>query len=218
MNENMDPSKNSPSSSTKFLQAPIKIFQMLTERISATMQKIMVIDRLETFVYVPAITQQPDDSNFEFRPLDSQDFAKMRHRSDRFGEQTRLYHDQRGINSAFGVFIDGDLGHISWAYTAKEYGCEPYERFRLGTGEAEIVNCYTAEAYRGKGLYPYAIRLIAEQLLSRGIKRVFMNIAPDNEASRRGILKAGLISYGQVLHWHSPAIKKWRGWYRQQLD
>ena len=201
----------------KLLQSPLKILQLLKERISATRQKIITIDHFETFVYVPAITQQPVDSNFEFRSLDSQDFSRMRHRSDRFGEQTRLYHDQRGINSAFGVFIDGDLGHISWAYTAKEYGCEPYERFRLGTGDAEIVNCYTAEAYRGKGLYPYAIRLIAEQLLSRGIKRVFMNIAPANEASRRGILKAGLISYGRVLHWRSPAITQWPGWYRQQL-
>ena len=218
MNENMAPSKNSANSSTKPVRSPAKILQLLMERIGATAHKIIAIDHLETFVYVPATTQQPVDSSFEFRSLDSQDFARMRHRTDRFGEQTRLYHDQRGINSAFGVFIDGDLGHISWAYTATEYGCEPYERFRLGTGEAEIVNCYTNEAYRGKGLYPYAIRLIAEQLLSRGIKRVFMNIAPDNEASRRGILKAGLISYGKVLHWRSPVIIKWRGWYRQQLD
>jgi len=214
----MAPAKNSANCSAKLFRSPIKIFQSLKERIISATHKVMAIDRLETFVYIPATTQQPVTSNCEFRPLDKQDFARMRHRSDPFGEQTRLYHDQRGINSAFGVFIDGDLAHISWAYTAKEYGCEPYVRFRLGTGEAEIVNCYTDEAYRGKGLYPYAIRLIAEQLLSHGIKRVFMNITPDNEASRRGIIKAGLISYGKVLHWRSPIIKKWRGWYRQQLD
>lgn len=200
-----------------FHQRPVAVLRALTERMGATVRKLITLDRLDVFVCTNAMIPQPDDRpDLEFRPLTIDDFARMHHRTDRFGEQARLYYEQRGINSAFGVFVDGELGHISWAYTAKEYEREPYERFRLGIGEAEIVNCFTAEMYRGKGLYPHAVRLIAALLLARGFDRVFMNIEPGNEASRHGILKAGLTSYGSVLHLRSPVITSWRGWYLRQ--
>ena len=201
-----------------FHQSPSAALALVSDRLCANVRKLITLDRLDVFVCSRAmILRSEDRPDLEFRPLKSNDFSRMCRRTDRFGEQARLYYEQRGITSAFGVFVDGELGHISWAYTAEEYKREPYERFRLDAGEAEIVNCFTADAYRGKGLYPYAVRLIAAQLLSRGFERVFMNIEPGNEASRRGILKAGLKSYAQVLHLRSPAIKKWRGWYRQEL-
>ena len=191
--------------------------RLLLERIGTNLSKVITLDRLDVF-YCTRETVLPSENrpDLEFRPLTGDDFARMRLRTDRFGDQARLYFDQRGLDSAFGVFVDGDLGHISWAYTAKEYQREPYERFRLNVGEAEIVNCFTADAYRGKGLYPYAIRLIAALLLSKGFERVFMNIEPGNDASRRGILKAGLTTCGRVSHWRSPLITQWRGWYRRQ--
>lgn len=201
-----------------FLQRLGAVLRSVTERTVATTRKLITLDRLDVFVCTHEMIHSPEDRpDLEFRPLTSDDFAKMHHRTDRFGEQARLYYEQRGINSAFGVFVDGELGHISWAYTAKEYEREPYERFRLGMGDAEIVNCFTADAYRGKGLYPHAVRIIVALLLSRGFERVFMNIEPSNDASRHGILKAGLKSYGRVLHLRSPAMTRWRGCYRQQV-
>lgn len=201
-----------------FLQRPDVVLRSATERAGAAVSKLITLERLDVFVCTNGTTISPEDRpDLEFRPLTSDDFAKMRHRTDRFGEQARLYYDQRGINSAFGIFVNGELGHISWAYTAKEYEREPYERFRLGVGDAEIVNCFTADAYRGKGLYPHAVRMIVPLLLSRGFNRIFMNIEPSNEASRHGILTAGLKSYGRVFHLRSPAISGWRGYYRQQV-
>lgn len=201
-----------------FRQSPGAVPGLLAERIGGYARKLITLDRLEIFVCTRNTARQPEARpDLECRPLTGDDFSRMRHRSDRFGEHARLYSVQRGIDSAFGVFVDGELGHISWAYSAAEYGREPYERFRLGIGEAEIVNCFTADAYRGKGLYPHAVRLIAAQLLARGLDRVFMCIEPGNEASRRGILKAGLTPYGRVVHLRSPAIVKWRGWYRRQV-
>jgi RimJ/RimL family protein N-acetyltransferase len=184
------------------------------ERMCTSAGKLITLDRLEVFFCDRAMILQPDDRpDLECRPLSIDDLARMCGRTDRFGEQARLYYAERGINSAFGVFVDGELGHTSWAYTAAEYRLEPYERFRLNINEAEIVNCFTADAYRGQGLYPHAVRTIADMLLSRGFERVFMNIEPGNEASRRGILKAGLKRYGRVLHLRSPVLNKWRGWY-----
>lgn len=189
----------------------------IVDRLSTVAGSIISLDRFDvfacTYAMSPAALVRPD---LEFRPLTSGDFAVLRHRSDRFGDQTRLYYDKRGIDSAFGVFVGGELGHVSWAYTANEYKREPYERFRLRAREAEIVNCYTSDAYRGQGLYPLAIRMITASLLSRGFDRVFMNIEPSNEASRRGILKAGLTQCGRVWHLRSPAIAKWHGiyWFR----
>lgn len=197
-----------------FRQSPGTFVGLLLDRIGSNIHKLITLDRLDVFVCTCAPLYPSESSpNIECRPLTKEDFSQMRERNDRFGEHARLYYDLRGINSAFGVFIDGALGHISWAYTSAEYQLEPYERFRLGLGEAEIVNCFTAEAFRGKGLYPHAVRLIAISLLARGIDRVFMCIEPENEASRRGILKAGLTHCGHVLHLRSPALKKWRGWY-----
>jgi RimJ/RimL family protein N-acetyltransferase len=201
-----------------FLQRPSAVLRSVLERTGATARKLITLDRLDVFVCTPGTILLPENRpDLEFRPLTSDDFEKMHPRTDRFGEQARLYYETRGINSAFGIFVDGELGHISWAYTAKEYALEPYERFRLGMGDAEIVNCFTADAYRGKGLYPHAVRIIAALLLTRGFDRVFMNIEPNNDASRHGILKAGLKSYGRVLHLRSPAMTRWRGCYRQQL-
>jgi RimJ/RimL family protein N-acetyltransferase len=200
-----------------FLQSPGAALELVIDGMRRCLQRLITLDRLDVFVCTRAtIFPSEDRPELEFRPLTRDDFMRMRQRSDRFGDHARLYFDQRGIDSAFGVFVDGELGHISWAYTAEEYQREPYERFRLGADEAEIVNCYTSEAYRGRGLYPHAVTRIAVLLLSRGFERVFMNIEIDNEASRRGILKAGLTSCGRVLHWRSPAVTKWRGWYRRQ--
>lgn len=200
-----------------FLQSPSAALELVMDRIGTSVRKLITLDRLDIFVCTHAtVFLSEDRPDLEFRPLTVDDFSIMRQRSDRFGDQARLYFDQRSIDSAFGVFVDGELGHISWAYTAEEYKRDPYERFRLGVGEAEIVNCYTSDAYRGKGLYPYAVQRIATLLFSRGFERIFMNIEPGNEASRRGILKAGLTSCGRVVHWRSPAITKWRGWYRRR--
>lgn len=200
-----------------FRQSPGVALGLFADRIGSNVHKLITLDRLDVFVCTRATLFSSESSpDFECRLLTNDDFSRMRERNDRFGEHARLYYDLRGINSAFGVFVDGNLGHISWAYTATEYQREPYERFRLGIGEAEIVNCFTADAYRGKGLYPHAVRFIATSLLARGFDSVFMCIEPGNEASRRGILKAGLTNFGHVLHLRSPAITKWRGWYWQQ--
>lgn len=201
----------------QFQNSPVAALRLARDRIGRGLSTLISLDRFEVFVFTRAMTLQVDARpELEFRTLACADFEQMRQRNDRFGEQARLYYEQRGISTAFGVFIDGELGHISWVYTAEDYRREPYERFRLGGGEAEIVNCFTAEAYRGKGLYPHAIRMIAERQFLRGFDRVFMNIEPGNEASCRGILKAGLARYGRVLHLRAPAIPKWRGCYWRQ--
>ncbi|MDI1316117.1 hypothetical protein [Flavobacterium sp.] len=58
-----------------------------------------------------------------------------------------------------------------------------------------IGDCKTAEAFKGKSIYPYVINHIANSELKEGINEVFINVNPDNFASIRGIEKAGFKKY-----------------------
>lgn len=196
------------------LSLPLTVLLHVWEALGEQLRKLIALDRFEVYVFSRAMTLPSGGrSDLEFRELTRDDFLRMTQGRDRFAEQARLYYVQRGIDSAFGVFVEGELGHISWAYTAEEYRREPYERFRLGVGEAEIVNCFTSRAQRGKGLYPYAIRQLLRRLLDTGFDRVFMITEPRNESSQRGIQKAGLVHSGRVYHLRIPCAAKWRGLY-----
>lgn len=61
----------------------------------------------------------------------------------------------------------------------------------LAKGEASLISLYTHPEYRGRGLYP---RLLVEQLrylASRGYSRAYIWVDRANDASIRGIVKAG---------------------------
>ncbi len=138
----------------------------------------------------------------------------MRSLPGRLGEQANLYYVKRGIDNAYGLFLDGKLVHVSWVFTKDEYTKQPVESFRLNAGEAELVNCWTEPDYRGKGFYPMTICVASKELFDNGFDRVYMAIERDNQASRSGIVKAGLKPYGRTHHFFSPLLKSWRGWYR----
>lgn len=63
--------------------------------------------------------------------------------------------------------------------------------FSLAEGEAYIHYCETEPGHRGRGLYPAMLRLIAARLAQMGIRRAYIACATNNEASVRGIVKAG---------------------------
>jgi RimJ/RimL family protein N-acetyltransferase len=147
----------------------------------------------------------------EVRRLFVEDFKAMEAGGGRLADQARLYFFGRGITSAYGLFVEGRLAHISWVYTAEEYAREPVEQLKLADKEAEITNCFTLEEFRGQGLYAFAIGCISKQLFEQGFERVYMKTEADNTASQKGILKAGLKSCGTSYHLSSPALLAWKG-------
>ena len=81
----------------------------------------------------------------------------------------------------------GTLGHISWIY----YEPDPNRTLRLGAKECEIMFCLTLPEYRGRGLYPSALRAIQRYLKAQGYRRCFICVSDDNASSIRGIEKSG---------------------------
>ena len=88
----------------------------------------------------------------------------------------------------------GKLGHISWIYRAQD----PNRTLRLGTGECEIMFCLTDPEYRGRGLYPRALKAIQRHLRELGYRRCFICVRDDNASSIRGIEKSGFRLVGKT--------------------
>lgn len=101
-----------------------------------------------------------------------------------------------GVKDFF-VFRDagnGALGHISWLY----YNGDPNQTLRLGDRECEIRFCLTFPQFRGRGLYPAALRAIQKHLTERGFERCFICVMDDNRPSIRGIEKSGFRFAGRA--------------------
>ena len=178
------------------------------------LRQIVRLNRWVLFSWGPGSVQAAAvPSGQEVRPLGPDDFEAMRESSGRLASQADLYFYQRGITTAYGLFAEGKLVHISWVYRAADYARSPVEQIRLGAKEAEITNCFTLEDHRGQGLYATAIRSISHRLFEQGVERVYMKTTPDNTASQRGIVKAGLRPDGTVYHVFAPALSAWKGWY-----
>ncbi len=73
----------------------------------------------------------------------------------------------------------------------------------LDKGEFEIGPCYTNEKYRGRSIYPYVLRAIAE---SKPGNRFLMLVEEHNNSSIRGIEKAGFTRIGEIKR------TKWGRW------
>jgi hypothetical protein len=63
--------------------------------------------------------------------------------------------------------------------------------FALHEDEAFIMRCFTLSTYRGRGIYPQAICRICDDLAQQGVRLAYLDVASHNEASIRGVIKAG---------------------------
>jgi|UniRef100_UPI00378420CA RimJ/RimL family protein N-acetyltransferase len=111
-----------------------------------------------------------------------------------------------GYNDAYGVFISGELAHVSWLISAEHDQVTPEREIMLREGEVEITHCFTGEKWRGKGIYPFAIRSLCQRAAARSIRLVFMVAHSGNIASRRGIEKAGLRNCGRLVRLRLPFL------------
>jgi hypothetical protein len=111
----------------------------------------------------------------------------------------REYLRRRGFVNAYAVRLDGTVAHVSWLITPELERHYPIKVVKLRPLESEITNCVTLKEFRGRGLYPYAIRKLCQMEAARGTSRVFMVTSVKNIASQRGMQKAGLSYQGRVV-------------------
>jgi len=140
--------------------------------------------------------------------LEPLDLAQLESLSERFPDATRHRDRARSLGycTAFGLFLDGELAHISWLVTALEDPRNPIRNVWLRPGEAEIGPCSTFPAYRGRGLYARVIRKLCRIAADRGVERVFMITSSRNLPSQRGIEKAGLQRCGSIYRFVFPLL------------
>ncbi len=151
-----------------------------------------------------AISPPQDRVGVTFRPLSNDDFTCL---PDDLRKEQLDRVSTIGENRAYGVFVDGALAHVSWLLAASHEGRTPPRVLLLRSDEAEITGCFTLPAFRGKGLYPFAIQSIARSAKQQGIRLLFMKTKPDNIASQNGILKAGLHRAGTAIHCRWPLLR-----------
>jgi RimJ/RimL family protein N-acetyltransferase len=68
----------------------------------------------------------------------------------------------------------------------------------LAAGEAYIWDCRTKADMRGRGLYPSGLQNLRKSAGSHGVSRLYIDCEPDNEASIRGIERAGLAAFHRM--------------------
>jgi L-amino acid N-acyltransferase YncA len=106
----------------------------------------------------------------------------------------------RGDRGYYG-YLSGRVVHRSWAVRGpavmrlwRSFGAWP-----VGPREAYVHYCETAPTARGHRLYPATLNRIATDLAAEGIQTLFIATESGNQASRRGIEKAGFMECARVL-------------------
>jgi ribosomal protein S18 acetylase RimI-like enzyme len=99
-------------------------------------------------------------------------------------------------------------GYVEGGAVLAVYGWVSFDREHIGElnltlylprGTAYIWDCATLPAYRGQHLYPALLVYIAGVLREQGIERVWIGADADNEASNRGMARAGFVPVADVF-------------------
>jgi hypothetical protein len=92
------------------------------------------------------------------------------------------------VRECYSVFIDGYEAHSSWL----NWSTRLPRQFGFDGTAPVIEDCSTAEPFRGRGLYPQVLQYIAKEVAVKSeVRSIYVLVAPDNQASIRGIEKVG---------------------------
>lgn len=172
-----------------------------------------------SFVFVADVesyrqtAELPEDWSFE--PMDLRAVRALEERTDELAPYARRFHE-RGFSDAWQIRIEGELAHVSWLIPHENDVRLPVRNLKLRPREAEITHAITPVRFRGRGLFPLAIRLLMKVARERGYETVYALTAESNVASQRAILKAGLVRHGDIYRWILPYLPgspylTWRG-------
>ncbi len=111
-----------------------------------------------------------------------------------------------GASYAYGVFADGQVAHLSWLLPPSAIALDHPRVIHGRAGEGEITGCETLPEFRGRGIFGFAIRSLAQTARARGLLRIFMKTATDNLASQSAITKAGFVQVGTATVFTFPGL------------
>jgi Acetyltransferase (GNAT) family len=114
--------------------------------------------------------------------------------TERLDDRTRCY-----------LVLDGGRAlHGTWVTTGASWVRELRRYFQPPGGHAYVYESFTRADARGRGVYPFALRGIGEDLARGGTEKVWVAVEDDNPASLKSVHKAGFseafdISYRRRL-------------------
>lgn len=150
---------------------------------------------VRTFPKAPPL---PD--GYRFAPMSLEEVLELQNNADEMAPYARRFRE-RTFCDAWGVWIDGELAHVSWMIPHEHDVQLPVRNLRLRKGEAEITHAITPIRFRGRGLFPLAIQQLMEVARERGYSTVWAIAAESNVASQRAIMKAGFARHGDIYRW-----------------
>ncbi len=153
-------------------------------------------------------------AGLEFRTLTAEDLHNLSVEDVRFREKQLERLRRFGASYAHAVLADGQITHISWLLSPAAIRRDIPLWLQPCEGDAEITGCETLPAFRGRGIYPFAICNLFKIARERGVRRIFMKTAPSNKASQSGIEKAGLSRAGSVVFLELPLMRREVVWRR----
>lgn len=93
--------------------------------------------------------------------------------------------------TCYAVESDDGIVHASWVTTQCAWTREVRAYFCVAGANAYVYESFTHPAARGRGVYPFALRRICEDLASRGIDALWVAVESSNQPSLRAVAKAG---------------------------
>lgn len=141
-------------------------------------------DRLPALPPLPGFTATPADDDWTLTALARTGVEELARR-------------RRAGNRPYLACLAGEPVAHGWATGSTVEIGELGLAFTLPPGERYLWGFATVERWRGRGLYPRLLRAIMRHE-GREDARYWIGHEPDNEASGRGILKAGFRRVGDV--------------------
>jgi RimJ/RimL family protein N-acetyltransferase len=188
-------------------QDPLEIPRTLAGRVERSFVFVAEVDGYDQPAELP--------EGWSFEPMDLEAVRALEERGDELAPYARRFQG-RDFSDAWEIRIDGDLAHVSWMIPHENDVRLPVRNLKLRPREAEITHAITPVRFRGRGLFPLAIRLLMQVARDRGYETVYALTAESNVASQRAILKAGFVRHGDIYRWVLPYLPgspylTWRG-------
>jgi len=186
---------------------PLEIARTLTGRVERSF--VFVAD-VKSY---PVAAEMPDDWRFESMTIEQ--VHALESRDDELVPYALRFRE-REFSDAWGVWIDGELAHVSWMIPHEHDVLLPVRNLKLQPGEAEITHAITPSRFRGRGMFPFMIGRLMELAREQGLTRVYALTGVGNTSSQRAITKAGFSRGGDIYRWIFPYLPgspyvTWRG-------
>lgn len=152
------------------------------------------------------IAPPPQIEGMVLKKLSDEEISKSATENSLFIEHEKRV-SRSGFNDAYGVFYGGKLANITWIVTADHDRTVSERNVKLKEEEAEITHALTLPEFRGKGIFGFAIKSLAQVASSLKIKQVYMITNKSNFASQKAIKKSGLVFKGRIIRLNFPLLK-----------